>query len=157
MGFELRTETCAAPLRVAIDYLLLNPASSGEEQIVGLSDSFSFVEAFVSGATSYQEFGDTEVVTEAGDFCGRIKEVYFEEEGLQTIYQIKVTGWRGIFRKSYFIKGNRSNYYSPQYHRLVLPVETPHFSSLTAVAEYLQLSPPLALSGERPRTLLRLK
>lgn len=62
LGFELRIEDQATPLLVAIDYLLLSPIPSGPEQVAGLSDSFSLVDEFENGATTYQEFLETEVL-----------------------------------------------------------------------------------------------
>lgn len=156
-GFELRLEGKAVPLLVAINYLLFNATPAGNEQIAGLTDSFTLVEAFEDGATTYQEFLDTEIITDDGNRCGRVKEVYFGREGLQTVYQIMAAGWRGLFRKSYFIKGSKNNYYSYRHRRLVLPVETPRFSSLTAVQEYLQLSPAITFLDDRTQSFSRIK
>lgn len=157
LGFELRLEGKAMPLLVAINYLLFNATPSGNDQIAGLTDSFTLVEAFEDCATTYQAFLETEVVADNGAFCGRIKNVYFGEEGLQTVYEVKASGWRGLFRQSYFINGSKNHYYSYKYRRLVLLVETPRFSSLTAVQEYLQLSPTITFLDDRTQSFSRIK
>lgn len=155
LGFELRLEGKAIPMLIAINYLLFNATPSGHDQVAGLTDSFTLVEAFEDGATTYQEFLDTEVITDDGNRCGRIKEVYFGQEGLQTVYQVRASGWRGLFRQSYFINGSKSHYYSYKHRRLVLLVETPRFSSLTAVQKYLQLYPAITFPDNHTQSFSR--
>lgn len=155
LGFELRLEGKSIPLLVAINYFLFNATQSGDDKFAGLTDSFTLVEGFEDGATTCQAFLETEVVSENGDFCGRIKDVYFGEECLQTVYQVGASGWRGLFRQSYFINGSKSHFYSAKHRRLVLLVTPPRFSSLTAVQKYSQLSPALTFPDNHPQSILR--
>lgn len=150
LGVAIRLETDPTPLLVALRYLLCSDLQPETEQVAVLTDSFSMVEEFEAGVTTYQDFLGAEIVTDEGRLCGRIKEVYFREDNLQTIYQVKRPGLFGFLRPSYFVLGSEGDYYSHRRRRLILPHGMPQFDSLAGMAEYLPPAPAPTLVGLTP-------
>lgn len=140
LGFAIRLEGKSKPLLVAINYLLFTENASMHNQIAALTDAFSVVEEFEEGATTYQDFLGADIVTEGGKLCGQIKEVFFDEECLRTVYQVKASGWRGLFGKPFFIRGGDGDFYSYRRRRLILSFAATRFKSLAAAGEGLQSS-----------------
>ncbi len=145
LGTAIRMKNETTPLLVALNYLLFPDLQTENEQVTVFSDSFSVVEEFETGVTTYQDFLGAEIVTDKGKLCGRIKEVYFREDNLQTVYEVKRPGLQGFIHLSYFIVGGTSDYYSHRHRRLILPVGTPRFKSLGAAIEGLQAEYLLAM------------
>jgi hypothetical protein len=143
LGLEIQIENEAVPLLIALKYLLFINSPSGKEPLAALADSFVFVDEFQDGATTYQDFLNADIVTGEGKLCGQVQDVYFDEESLRTVYEVRMPGLRGLFRKEYFIVGSNSDFYSHKHRRLILPSATPRFDSLTAVAARLQLAAPV--------------
>ncbi|MBS1808342.1 MAG: hypothetical protein JST84_09135 [Acidobacteria bacterium] len=138
LGFIIKPENKTAPLLLAINQLLLLKPVNTESQLAALSHIISLVEELGDGVMPYQEFLTAEVITEDGQYCGCIAEVYFCQEGLRTIYQLKTPGLRGLFSKPQFVEGSHSDFYSRRYHRLILAAGAPRFASLTEAVEGLQ-------------------
>ncbi|MFN7931571.1 MAG: hypothetical protein U0Y68_27300 [Blastocatellia bacterium] len=146
LGFAVHVAGQPIPMLIAFKYLLCTQAAPVADQVAALTDAFSIVEEFGIGATTYQDLLGARVLTEDGRHCGQIEEIYFGEEGLQTIYQVRKTGWRGLFRKFYFIHGNDGHFYSYCHRRLIFACGATRFKSLAAAVEGW-LSAPLISDG----------
>lgn len=127
LGLAVCLETARTPLFVVVRYLLCSELQPETTQSAVLTDSYSVVEEFDEGVTTYQDFLGAEVVTEEGMLCGQVKEVYFREDNLQTVYQVKRPGLQGIVRPSSFVQGREGKYYSYRQRRLVVSPDLPHF------------------------------
>lgn len=136
-GVTLRLPDSITPVQIAFQYLLFMETPFAKERAAALTNAFTRVADFGVDAISIHDFLGAEIVTDEGQFGGQVHEVYFDEESLQTIYQIKRPGWRGFLGGKYFIAGSDGDFYSKRYQRLILPSAIPHFESLSAAADRL--------------------
>lgn len=149
VGFALHAANKSVSKLIAIRYLLFTETPFANEQATALTDSFGEVEEFEEGVTTYQDFLGADVVTEAGKLCGRIEEVYFEEESMQTIYKVKRPGLKGVFGRKFYLVGKDCAFYSHRYRRLIPSAEAVQYNSLLIAAKQLGLlKSPLALEAE---------
>ena len=149
-GFALQVKNTSDAKLIAIHYLLFTETPFEDEPGAALTDSFLEIEGFDEGVTTYQDFLGADIVTQAGKFCGQIQEVYFEEESLQTVYQVKRPGLWGHLGRRFFILGSEGDFYSHRYRRLIFSAEAPHYASLQLAAE--QLAPSKSLNLSPPQT-----
>ena len=140
LGFALQLENHSSPLLITVRYFLFTDPPFENEQAAVLTDSFTGVEEFGDGATTYQDILGAEIITDGGQFCGQVEEVYFDEERLQTVYQVKKSGLRGWFSRTFFVVGSDCNFYSHRHRRLRLSPDAQRFKSLAAAAECLSFT-----------------
>jgi uncharacterized protein YrrD len=89
------------------------------------------------GVRAVDEMVGSNVVTENGDFLGRISDIYIRADKTQTVYRITESRIQKFFGGGFFLPGDVTRSYAPDGARIIVPADTENRYATSSLADAL--------------------
>ena len=135
MGVIVRTPD-KYEMRLHVDDINIGPDAvmTSWESFEHAGDRYS---QLADGVRAVDEMVGSNVVTEDGDFLGRISDIYIRADKTQTVYRITESRVQKFFGGGFFLPGDVTRSYAPDGARIIVPADTENRYATSSLADAL--------------------